>query len=311
MSSPKVLIPLAITTAMLTSSTVAEPAASETAWVSAGSYTAGDVRIRATTHRAYTAKSNHSGRTALPENDPVYWEDSGPTLRWAMFDTTVSSQTTATTSMTVVLQPGFFNAIALYKLTGSTVHVVVKDAPGGAVIFDQTYGLDGVYPDWYEWLFSPYSLTDKLLISGIVPYATAELTITVESGVGEPVGIGMVSVGDLRDLLPPNLDLAGGVECGASVEPMDTSLIKDDGFGNTKIIRRHAANNLRISVIVPRVDAAYVLAVMESARAVPAAWIGSDRAGYEPLNVFGLGSGRIVYDNNVICRLDLTVKGLV
>lgn len=305
---PKVLVPIAITSVMLTSSTVAEPAASETAWVSAGTYAVGDLRIRTTTHRVYQCQTAHTGVTTLPENDATRWKDIGATLRWAMFDNASSTRSTATASLTVVFRPGFFNAIALYNLLGSAITITVKDTPGGSVIYSHSAPLDGPYPDWYEWLFAPYRQISKILLSDILPYAGAELTIAITGGAAETVGIGMVCVGDLLPLIS---DSFGGTQQGARVEPVDYSYIKTDEFGDTTIVRRRAATDMRISIVLPRADAETALAIVQDVRATPAAWIGTDAAGFEPLNVFGLGSGSLVYQSRDICNFEINVKGMV
>ncbi|MCX8017402.1 MAG: hypothetical protein N2690_05830, partial [Rhodocyclaceae bacterium] len=112
--------PLTITDAMIGAGTsIPEPAAGEVAWASGGSYSAGDVRIRTATHRKYMALQTHSGRSTPPESDPQYWEDVGPTMRWAPFDQYVSTGASATTSLTYVLRPGYFNSLALYGLVGT------------------------------------------------------------------------------------------------------------------------------------------------------------------------------------------------
>ena len=77
----RVMVPVTISDSMILAGTsIAEPAASETVWVSGGTYTLGQERIRTTTHRVYECA--HSGRTALPEADPTFWQDTRPTLRW-------------------------------------------------------------------------------------------------------------------------------------------------------------------------------------------------------------------------------------
>jgi hypothetical protein len=127
-----ILTPLTITGAMiLAGTTIAEPDASETAWVSAGTYTVGQERIRTTTHRVYECVQASSGRTALPEVDTAYWLEKRPTKRWAPFDSYTSTAASGTTSMTYVLQPGYFNALAMYGLIGTSAAITVKDAPAG------------------------------------------------------------------------------------------------------------------------------------------------------------------------------------
>ena len=49
-----IITPITVTAAMIGgATTIAEPAAGETAWVSAGTYALGDLRIRTSTHRVY------------------------------------------------------------------------------------------------------------------------------------------------------------------------------------------------------------------------------------------------------------------
>jgi hypothetical protein len=83
----KLLVPKPITAARIAAgTTIAEPAAGETLWVSGGTYALGDKRIRVETHRVYEAVQASTGRTIAPELDGTYWKDMGPTLRWAPFD---------------------------------------------------------------------------------------------------------------------------------------------------------------------------------------------------------------------------------
>ncbi|MBP9805986.1 MAG: hypothetical protein KBE22_13935 [Candidatus Accumulibacter sp.] len=305
----KVIVPTEITTAMLTSSTVAEPASGETAWVSGGTYALGDVRIRTATHRKYSCILAHSGVTTLPEDDLTHWAGIAPTARWAMFDNAVSTDTTSTTSMTVVFQPGFFNAIALYKLTGASISITVKDAPSGSTIYSYSGDLFEPFADWYEWLFYPYKGLTRLILTDIVPYSTAEVTITVTAGTGEPVGIGMVCIGDLRSLI--SADAIGGAQYGARVEPVDYSYIKTDEYGETRIVKRRATTDLNVSVFLPREDADYAVGVVQDVLATPAAWIATEAAGYAALNVFGIGSGSVEYASHTHAIATITVKGLI
>ena len=55
--------------------------------------------------------------SALPT--PTAWTDYGPTNRWAMFDQEVNTQSTGDSPLSVVLQPGIVNAIALLELVGT------------------------------------------------------------------------------------------------------------------------------------------------------------------------------------------------
>lgn len=306
--SPKVLVPLKIVEAMLVSSSIAEPAATETVWSASGTYVVGDVRIRLQTHRRYKCTLAHTAVTTPPESDTTHWTDDSPTSKWAMFDAKTSTATCATSSLSVVLSPGFFNAIALYNLSGDRIDVTVKDAPGGNVLYSYSGVLHGPYVDEYDYCFGPVRENTKLVLSGIPLSPLAEMTITVSASEGTSVGIGMLCVGDMRDLLIGNW---GGVEHGATVELVDFSYIKTDDFGDATIKKRRSASDMAISVVLPKDDADYALSCVQEVLATPAAWVATTAAGYAGLNVFGTGSGSLVYAGPCYATLNIKVKGLI
>ena len=304
----KIIVPLDIADAMLYSSTIAEPDTDETVWVSASLYSVGDERIRTETHRRYSCIIAHTGITTPPESDTTRWLDLGATNRWAVFDTSVSTASTATGSMTIVLRPGFFNAIALYKLTGAAISVTVKDAPGGSVIFSYTSDLYEPFPDFYEWLFAPYKPQTKLVLSGILPYDTAEITITVTAGVSDSVGIGMICIGDMRTLITSGE--IGGTQYGARIEPVDYSYIKTDDYGETRIVKRRSTTDLNATVFIPREDRDYAIGLLQSILSTPVAVIAESSDGDSEYNVFGLVSGVVENAGPRHAIGTITVKGL-
>jgi hypothetical protein len=306
-SVPKILVPLVITDAMLISSTIAEPDTGEVAWVSGGSYVASDIRIRTATHRKYLAIATHSGITTPPEDDPTHWKDVGATNKFAMFDTRRTTMSTDVTSISDVLQVGFFNALSVYLAEGSTLTVLVKDEPGGNVILDETRSLVGPFIDEWDYCWGPHRANTKQVFSGITPYPEAEITLTIEAATGADVGIGMVCIGDLRPLI---LGDWGGVEGGASATPVSGSYIKTDEFGDTAIIKRASATDMQLSIKLPKDSADYALACIQEVLDVPAAVIATEVQGYAGLNVFGLLSGPVIYEGTTYATIKANVKGL-
>lgn len=307
-----IITPIAITDAMIgAGTTVAEPSAGETAWSSSSvAYAVGDVRIRATTHRKYRCAVAHtSAASPLPENDATRWLDIGPTDRWAPFDVYTSTQATATTSITYVLQPGYVNAMALYGLTGTQYSVTVKDAPGGTTLDTRTGYLADDPAGWYEYLFTAPRTVNKLVLTGLPIRPTAEITITITAASGQPVGIGMIVLGDYTSLVGGG-DW-GGTQYGAKAEPVSYSYIKTNSDGTTTIVRRHAATNLRVTIAMPRAEADAVLQAVQQVLDVPVAWVATSAAGYRGLNTFGLGSGSMSYDSFGIATLEINVKGMI
>lgn len=306
----KVLVPKTISDAMFTSSTIAEPAAGETAWDAAATYAVGDRRIRAATHRVYECvKAVSVARATLPENDPTYWLDAGPTLKWAAFDSVVSTASETTTSLVMVLRPGFFNALAMYALEGAQIDVSIKAAPGGAVFYTYTGSLYEPPTGWYSWLFGTVRPLRKLVLEGILPYPDAELTITITAPAGQTVGVGQVALGDMQSLLGEADELEGwGPEYGATAEPITNSYIKIQLDGTAKIVRRHAATDMRVQVVLPADVADTALAIVQDVLDVPACWIADPTR--DGLNVYGLASGSLSYSGPEHSIFNLTVKGL-
>ena len=307
-TSVSALVPLSITDAMLTSSTIAEPAAGETAWVSAGTYALGDLRIRATTHRVYRCVLAHTGRTALPEVDLVYWLDVYATQKWSMFDAYASTQSSIATPLTVVLKPGFFNAFAMLGLDGATATITYKDATGGATVYSSVISLTEDPLDWYDYAFGVIKPKTKVTIDDLTPYPDPELTISITATSGT-VKCGMLAIGDMRNLL----DSAefGGTQYGATAEPITYSYIKTDEYGNTVIKKRSTATDMKIRIVLPKANSDFALATVQSLLDVPAVWVASDQSGYAGLTVFGLASGSLSYESFTYDTFSINVKGMI
>ena len=308
-----IIIPTPVTAAMIgASTTIAEPSAAETAWASATAYAVGDVRIRATTHRKYKCAVAHtSAASPAPESDATRWVDIGPTDRWAPFDSYTNTRALSTASITYVLNPGYVNALALYGLVGAQYSITIKDAPAGATIYSKTGFLTQDPFGWYEYLFAATSRIEKLVLTNLPIRPTAEITITVTAATGQPVGIGMIVLGDFVPLVGDAAEW-GGVQYGATAEPVTYSYIKTDEFGNTTIVRRHRSTNMAANIVLPSERTDEALRQIQEVLDVPVAWIAKpNRSGFQGLNVFGLGSARVTYESPGLSRIDLNVKGMI
>lgn len=301
-----ILIPTEITAAMFTSSGIAEPAATETTWVSAGTYAVGDKFIRTGTHRVYNCILAHTGRTALPEVDTTYWEDYDPTVKWAAFDNYVSTASSMASPLTMVVAPGFADAISMYGLTGTQAVITHKDSAGGATLETRTISLYAESLGLYEYLFGPKTPKSKIIETGFALRPAPEFTVTL-TGTGT-VAIGMLNFGLYRSILGD----WGGTEYGASVEPITYSRIQtDQTTGKVTIKRGNAATGLRAVVTLPIENANFALSTIQEVLDTPVSWVGSNEVYYEGLNVFGLGSATLTYDNYGTARLAITVKGMI
>lgn len=301
-----VIIPTTITDSILISSTATE--ADYPAWDSGDTYDAGDRVISTVTHRIYEsgAGSNTNKDPTLAINrvgSPPWWTEVSPTNRWNMFDGLLSTVTTVATPLTLVLQPGFISAMYFAGLVGENLSVSIKDEPGGTVVFTHSESLESsAPPDYWEYFFSPFRQKSDLFLRDIPPYSDMEVTVTISSVSGN-VGCGIFTIGDIRPL--------GMTEYGAEAQPKTYSYIGIDDFGNTKIVRRPSAKDVRLVAIVDIENADYVEETIRNLQDVPAAWIGVDLANYAGLRVFGLGSGSIIYKGPTLASISLTVKGFI
>lgn len=285
----------------------------EVAWVAFKAIEKGDVVVRAATHRRYRAAKAllTSENTLAPELDPATWVDAGPTNRHAPFDHYVSTRCTGTTSITYTINTGYINALAMYGLVGDNYTVVVREGLGGTVVDTRSGTLLRDSAGWYDYLFGrPVTLT-RLLLQNLPPRSNAHLTITISAATDAPVEIGSIVLGDAVPLAGSQ-PIAGGTQYGSTAEPITYSYIKTDEYGQTTIVKRHTATNMRCSVVLQQEYADIALQKIQSVMDKPAACFGTSVAGYDGLNVFGLiGQATLSYDNYSLATIDITVKGLI
>lgn len=281
-----VLIPTAITDAMLTSCTVAEPASGETEWNAATSYTIGQEAIRTSTHKRY--KRLVAGVTAkLPEDDlippndttPANWLDIGATNRWAQFDKKVGTKTTASGDLTVVLRPGSVEGLALLDLRGTSVDVVVREVSGGAVVYTRTVDLDGsLIASVYDWMYGEYIQKLNVVLTDLPgQYPSAEITITVR---GTATAVGSTAIGRVHGL--------GVTEYGAGAGIINWGKVADDGFGNRTWIEGEYANRVTLPIVANKSDMNRLHRQLAAVRSTPCVYIGSSLEDYEPLVCYGV-----------------------
>jgi len=302
MSGMKIIKPTVITDAMLVSSSVPEPDVGEEAWIATKAYTAGNVVIRASTHRKYERKV--AGTTATPpENDAVNWFDAGPTNRWAMFDRKVGTATTSAGPLTVALRVGPASGLGALELVGRGLKAVLKDATGGTVVYTKTIALDGtVIESVYDWFFADFEqLTDAVMIDIPRHFTNGELTIELTGTSG--VEIGVLQVGQVIEV--------GMAKKGASVGITDFSKKERDTFGNYDVLERTWSKNSSMQVLTEARDFNKIYRSLAAIRAVPCIYIGTDRIGFEPMITYGFYKDfGITVDYEHSHLLNIEIEGL-
>ena len=268
----KVVKPIAITTAVLISSTAVE------AYAAYNAATAYVLNARCLSIGRVWECIQGPSTGNPPETSPLYWTNIGPSNTQAMFDSRLSTQTEAPASLTVVLKPGYVNSIGLFGLEGGLLTVTVRDALAGAIVYSFSTTLDGtVISDWYQYYFEPLVQRGEVVLTNLPPFIDAHITVTL-SGVGT-VKCGHLAVGTFYDL--------GGTQYGTTASIIDYSRKDTDAFGATTFVKRAYSKRVSARMMLANAQLNKVQRVLADLRATPCAWIGTDAAGFEPLTVFG------------------------
>lgn len=298
----KFIKPKSLTDAMLASASIAEPAAGETAWNAATAYNIGDKVIRTQTHRVYERLVAGTTATA-PEQDPTNWADIGPTRRWAMFDSQVSTASTAAGTLSVSINAGYVSGVAFVGLGGNQLVVTVRDAPGGNVVYTRTISLDvTLIADWYGYFFEPSVQLDTVVLTDLPPYNNMQLSATL-TGSGT-VECGAMVFGLVYDI--------GDAEYGATAGITDYSVKQTDDFGITTFVKRAFAKRATFRMLLEAGQMRRVQSQLAEVRATPVMWIGADDVTlYSPLVLFGWYRDfaiEVAYPQQVLVSLE--VEGL-
>ena len=297
----KVLAPISITPAMLTSSTVAESDHAE--WVAGTAYTAGQKVIRLATHRIYEALTSTTGDT--PETSPTKWLDLGATNRWKAFDQKIGTATTQADSMEWVIEPGqIITSVGFLELVAESVRVRVSDAIDG-LVYDRTQSLRAPISvaDYYTYCFEPISRRPFALFDDLPIYRSPTITITASGLAGETVACGVCLLGHWHEF-------AGAVRYGASAGIVDYSKKTVDDFGNIQITERAFSKRASWQMLVANNEIDKLQRTLAALRATPALYIGSDR--FDATLVYGFYRDfeiNIEYYTHSECSIEL--EGLI
>ena len=298
----QVLAPIAITAGMITACVVAEPAAGETAWNAATSYTLGVKVIRTTTHRVYTSMATGID-AGLPESTPTRWFDTGPTNLMAAFDLYRSTAITYAGTLTMTVKPGIITGMAFFGLQGDSLRVVCKNATSLAVYYDTTFSLSTYLSGdlMWEFYYGVARQQDGLRISGLYPNdAQVEITLTPSAG---NAAIGIFALG--------SFEVLGAPQYGFKAQPVDYSRITTDAYGNTTIVKGLSAKNLSGECVMAAADAQAAVDVIYRLLGTPCAISMSDDPTYDYLSAFGLLSADITASGPSHAILSLTARGVI
>ncbi len=279
----RVIPPLTITAAMLTSSTAPEPGSGEAEWSSGTTYGLGDTVILAATHRKYESVAVSNLNNPPASDAGTKWIDAGPTNRWASLDLLRDTATVFPASPgTVVITPGQrIDSLALVGLVADSVTVTVTVS--AVVKYTHTEDLSTrEVLNWYDYFYAPFSSKAAVALFDLPPYTNGVITVTVTRATGSPK-LGGIVMG-LSAYLGRTLHDAESVA-------LNFSSVDRDFAGNvaTMIQRRTVPKTVQ-KVRCSKSQVNKIIAVRETLNAVPALWSGlddSDSGYFEALLILG------------------------
>lgn len=299
MSSLAIIKPLAITPAMLISTTV--PEADYAAYAAGTTYAAGDRVID--NHLIYqsllAANVGHA-----PAANATWWVLVSATNRWKLFDLVSSSQTAQTTSMSYTIRPGtVVTAVAAVNLRSvQTIRVrMVSDAYGQVYDKTITRARTPPGPGWWNWFFGRRLGSLTSYYEDLPSFVDAQIIVDF-TGLAD-MAIGTLMVGSVSTW-------GFGVHYGASLGIKDYSKKETNEWGDIVLTQRKFAKTANFALAIDRNEVDPFNDYLSSLRAIPCLWIGSDQ--YASTIVYGFYQNfeiLISYPTTSDCNLSL--EGLV
>lgn len=281
-------------------------------YVSVGTWTGGsDTAISDTATGTYLCLASHTSNASNgPLQSVTNWVRIGPTNQFAVFDTKISSQTTASNELIFVIKTTSLDTISALNINAEKVVVSVSDyaKPNNLLrnlIFNRTEYVSGTESfDWYSYFFfDEDTQKTQVVFSGITSSAENVVTIRLSSSGSTAIGISVVG----------NTKFIGNTQYGITAGIIDYSKKEIDEFGNSSLIVRNYSKRINAKVYLTNANLNSVQRFLYSIRATPVLWIASEDIQYsEPLIVYGFYrdfNTEISYPSASLC--DLTIEGLI
>lgn len=297
-----IIKPIAITPALLLSTTATEP---NSEWAAGITY-AVDVRVSlAATRRVYQSlQAGNTGHAPGSVAAAAWWVDVGATNPWAMFDGGLGTVTQDAKAIKVLLRPGMVSAVALMQVKASTVRVVMRATSGGATVYDKTEAMNRAYvSNWLEYFTAPFEYRSEVIFLGLPGYPDCELEITVTGDTATAAQCGEAVLGTAFVLGDPLM--------GAKLGMVDYSRKETDGWGNTTLVQRPFVKTLDMPLLLDGAQLAKAYGLLSSLRATPVVVVPSAMSRFSAMVIYGwIGDFTIALDTYRKHYCNLQIKGL-
>lgn len=272
-------------------------------WNVGTTYNEGDRVILTSTHRIYESLlGSNTGNDPTLTSSPTYWIEVGPTNRWAVFDTSVSTSTVQANNITYTLEPGSaINLLAVLNVNNGTEVTVTLNSPSQSPteVYSKTISLASVpiASNWWNWFFGTKIEQTQAIFDDIPPYTDAVVTIEIVGGSDLSVGVIMLGQQKLFGL---------GIKYGARVGIQDYSRKETNEFGDTILVQRAFAKRARVDLFLEKFEVDSLQRELSRIRATPVLWILSND--YESTTLFGFYKNfeiLISYPEHADCELEI------
>ena len=300
-----IIRPLAITDTILDVTNVPEDDYAE--WDVGTTYDVGDRVILTSTHRIYESLQTSNTGNSPTALGTTFWIDAGPTNRWSVFDTSISTQTMQANNITYTLIAGeAINSIGILNITaGTEINITMVSPATGSpgIVYQRTFDLSAlaITSDWWAWFYGQKSAPTQSIALDLPSYSDCEITIEILGG--SDLAVGVIIIGSQQ-----NFGL--GLKYGARVGIQDYSRKETNVFGETVLVQRAFAKRANFNLFINKTEVDSFQNALSTIRAVPVLWIGS--ADYESTTLFGFYKNfdiLISYPEHSDCELE--IEGLI
>lgn len=301
-----IIKPLGITDAILiTSGSPAltnVPENDHAAWSGATTYAAGDRVILISTHRVYESLQV-SNLNKNPVTESLWWIEVGPTNRWALFDTSVSTQTAQADYIKYTLAPGrAINSLAVLNITEGTEIVITMASPATGspgIVYTRTVDLTSLplTSDWWAFFYGQRVAPSQSILLDLPSYT--DCVITIEISGSSNLAVGVLLVGQQQNF-------GIGISYGVRVGIQDYSRKETNEFGDTILVQRAFAKRANFDLMIKKAEVDSLQSTLSSIRAQPVLWVGSNE--YESTTLFGFYKNfdiLISYPEHSDCSLEI------
>lgn len=289
------------------------PATSPTWWkavctlyqvYSAGTtYAQGDMVQDNVAHLIYESQAGANTGNAL--TDAAKWLKVGATNARAAFDDEIGTATSGASPLVHVFQPGGTDGLIIMDAVAGSGSVVMRDAPGGTVVYNRTLDFDATrIESVFDWFFAePELMTSALLTDLPAQYTSCELTVTLNYTGGD-VAAGVIKPGRVLEM--------GQTQLGARVGIQSRTKLNENDFGNLTIVRRPSSKKGSFTVTTEARRFNVLYRALRALDGILCAWIPTDVEGLEEAAMYGLFSDfyiAIPQRKKHVCTLE--IKGSI